>query len=141
METRTARVSRKFNATPGRVWEALTTPEQIKQYLFGTDTTTDWKVGSPIFYRGVWEGKSYEDKGVILACEPKKKLVTSYWSSFSPLPDAPENYQKITYELQALGNQTELIITQTGPSTPETQAHSESNWRTVLDSMAGIVER
>ena len=48
-------------ATAERVWDALTNPSLIKQYLFGTDAISDWKPGSPITYRGVWEGKPYED--------------------------------------------------------------------------------
>jgi uncharacterized protein YndB with AHSA1/START domain len=37
-----------INASPQKTWEALTSPEMIKQYFFGTETTSDWK-----------EGKSY----------------------------------------------------------------------------------
>ena len=50
-----------INASTSKVWDALTKPELIKQYLFGTEVATDWQVGSPIRYRGVWEGKTYED--------------------------------------------------------------------------------
>ena len=46
------------------VWKALTEPALIKQYLFGTDTVTDWKKGSAIVYSGVYQGKSYQDKGL-----------------------------------------------------------------------------
>ena len=41
----TAKTSVKLNATPERVWKALTDPEEIKQYLFGTKATSDWKIG------------------------------------------------------------------------------------------------
>jgi len=44
----TAEASITVNATAARVWKALTDPRQIKKYLFGTETTTDWKRGSPI---------------------------------------------------------------------------------------------
>ena len=50
--------NRNHNQTPRfEVWEALTSPQMIQQYLFGTQVTTDWQVGSPITYRGVWQGK------------------------------------------------------------------------------------
>lgn len=58
-----------INASSSRVWEALTDPKLIKQYLFGTEVSTDWKVGSPITYRGVWNGREYEDKGRIIKAE------------------------------------------------------------------------
>ena len=34
------------------IWDALTKPEIIKKYFFGTDTKTDWKKGSPIIFEG-----------------------------------------------------------------------------------------
>jgi hypothetical protein len=39
-----------INAPVSKVWQALVNPKIIKQYLFGTDVITDWKVGSPITY-------------------------------------------------------------------------------------------
>jgi len=36
-----------------------------QKYLFGTETKSDWRVGSSITLPGV-EGKPYEDKGTIL---------------------------------------------------------------------------
>lgn len=55
-----------INAPASKVWEALIDPDLIKQYLYGTEVTSDWKVGSPITYKGEWQGKAYEDKGQIL---------------------------------------------------------------------------
>ena len=58
----TGKVSIHINATTDKVWEALTTPEIIKKYFFGTDAVSDWKVGSSLIFKGEWEGKKYEDK-------------------------------------------------------------------------------
>jgi uncharacterized protein YndB with AHSA1/START domain len=38
----------EIKAGLSQVWDALTKPEIIKQYFFGTNTTTDWIVGGPI---------------------------------------------------------------------------------------------
>ena len=40
--------------------------------MFGTDAVSDWKEGSPITWKGEWEGKHYEDRGVILRLEPER---------------------------------------------------------------------
>jgi len=48
------------NADGATVWDALVNPKKIKQYLFGTDTVSDWKVGSRITCKGVWQGKEYK---------------------------------------------------------------------------------
>src|SRR4051812_9473220 len=95
----TMKTSISIQAPPTRVWEALTDPEQIKQYFFGTEAISDWKVGSPLIFKGIWEGKEYVDKGIILELEQNKKLKYNYWSSFSGTEDIPENYAHITYEL------------------------------------------
>jgi hypothetical protein len=35
-----------IHATPATVWAVLILPVLIKSYLFGTETSTDWTVGS-----------------------------------------------------------------------------------------------
>ena len=129
-----------INAPTSRVWDALTQPDLIKQYLFGTQVTTDWRVGSPITYEGIWEGKAYKDKGEILQVEPGKLLVSTFWSALSGVPDVPENYQTIRYELSAEGSGTRLTITQDNNATQEDANHSAQNWNTVLDGMKKILE-
>ena len=55
-----------IDASPERVWAALTDPAIIGKYMFGSTVTSDWEVGSTITYAGEYEGKSYEDHGDIL---------------------------------------------------------------------------
>jgi uncharacterized protein YndB with AHSA1/START domain len=121
-----------IHAPAAKVWEALTKPELIKQYLFGTEVTTDWQVGSPITYKGEWKGKAYKDKGKVLQIEPEKLLVSTFWSSLSGLPDVPENYKTVTYKLSAKGGITRLTLTQDNNDTEEEANHSKANWNMVL---------
>jgi len=129
-----------INAPASKVWDAITKPDLIKQYLFGTEVATDWQVGSPITYKGTWEGKTYEDKGKILQVEPGRLLVSTYWSSFLGVSDIPENYQTVRYELSAESDGTRLTITQDNNDTQEAAAHSEQNWEMVLDSIKKLLE-
>jgi uncharacterized protein YndB with AHSA1/START domain len=137
--TAEARVS--IGAPASQVWEALTDPELIKQYFFGTNVVTDWKVGSPIYYRGEWQGKPYEDKGVILEVEPRRKLVSTHWSPLAGVPDVPENYHTVTYLLNERDGQTELTLLQDNNATEEEKQHSEENWNMVLSSLKALLER
>lgn len=140
-KTAIARAETTLDAPAPKVWDALTKPELIKQYLFGTEVTTDWRVGSPITYRGEWQGKQYEDKGKILEIEPGKLLVSTFWSSLGGLPDAPENYNTVRYELSPAGSSsTRLSITQDNNPSDEAAQHAEENWRTVLDGIKKLVE-
>ena len=135
------KVTVRIKAPAAKVWEALTKPELVKQYLFGTEVISDWKPGSPIRYRGIWEGKAYEDKGTILEIEPEKRMVSTYWSSMSGLPDSVENYKTIRYELFSGDGKTILALTQDNNRTPEEAAHSRRNWAMVLCDLKKIVER
>ena len=128
------------NAPASKVWDALTNPSLIKQYLFGTEVTSDWKVGSPITYRGEWEGKPYEDKGEILQIEPEKLLVSTFWSSLAGLPDVPENYKTVHYKLSPENGGTRLTITQDNNADQKEADHSAQNWNTVLDGMKELLE-
>ncbi|MGA2112617.1 MAG: SRPBCC domain-containing protein [Anaerolineales bacterium] len=139
-DTLTTNVTVTIRAPASRVWEALTNPILIKQYLFGTDVTSDWKVGSPIIYRGLWQGKPYEDKGRVLRNEPGRLLVSTFWSSLSGLPDLPENYKTLRHELFPGGNTTRLTLTQDNNSTQEEANHSAQNWKTVLEGMKMLLE-
>lgn len=140
MATLTLHKSIAIEASVKQVWNALTDPELIKEYFFDTETTTDWKKGSPVYFRGVWDGVPYEDKGIILDIEPLKFVTYSYWSSFSGTEDKPENYANITYELQDKGETTVMTVIQEGFKNKEAQEHSEQNWSYVLDSLKKLVE-
>ena len=94
-----AKVSSKVKAPIDQVWEALVTPETIKQYMFGATVKSDWKVGSPITWSGEWKGTPYEDKGKILRLEPAHVLSYSHFSPLEGKPDKKENYHTVTIEL------------------------------------------
>ena len=134
-------VSTPINASKSVVWKALTDPEQIKKYLFGTETISDWKIGSPITFSGVWEGKPYIDKGTILQIEKEKILKYNYWSSFSGTEDVPANYANITYSLEEKDGQTMFTILQDSIKTKEARDHSEQNWRMVMNSLKELLEK
>ena len=137
---RIAEATTTINASASRVWEALTNPQLIKQYLFGADVISDWKEGSPIIYKGIYEGKTYEDKGSVLKVEPEKLLLITHWSPLSGSPDTPENYHKVRYELDVENDSTQLAITQDNNSSEEEQEQNAKFWKMVLDGMKKLLE-
>ncbi len=134
-KTPIAKATTTINAPASKVWDALTKPDQIKQYLFGTQVTTDWKVGSPITYKGEWKGK-----GKVLEVEPGKRLVSTFWSALAGLPDVPENYKTVGYELSPAGDKTKLTITQDNNASQEEATDAEKNWHMVLDGIKKLLE-
>ncbi|MEO7174531.1 MAG: SRPBCC domain-containing protein [Saprospiraceae bacterium] len=129
-----------IEASPSEVWDALTNPAIIKQYLMGTDTITDWKVGSEIVFQGSYDGHSYRDTGVITKFDVNKTLQYTYWSSMSDIEDLPENKMLITCSLTEKHGDTELNVLQENVRSEETAKHSEHNWAAVLESLKSIVE-
>jgi uncharacterized protein YndB with AHSA1/START domain len=130
-----------IEASISRVWEALVTPNLIKQYFFGTEVISDWKEGSPIVWKGEWKGKPYEDKGVILKIEPEKLLTVTHYSPLSGIADIPENYHKLCYELTTNGNSTKIVLTQDNNGNEDEQKQSEKNWSMVLEGLKKLLEK
>jgi uncharacterized protein YndB with AHSA1/START domain len=136
-----AQVHMKISAPIANVWDALVNPEMIKQYMFGTNAVSEWKEGSPIVWKGEWEGKPYEDKGVILQLKPGRVLQYSHFSPLSGQPDVPENYHTVTMELSSEGMGTIIMLSQDNNSTEEDREHSEENWGMMLTSLKKFLEK
>jgi uncharacterized protein YndB with AHSA1/START domain len=131
-----------IHATKGEVWNALTDPVKVKRYMHGTEMSTDWKEGSPIFWRGEWKGRSYEDKGTVLAVQPEELLSYTHWSPMGGSEDKPENYHTVTYELAGDDGKTTLTLTQdNNPSQEEADQMAENNWGPVLNGLKETVEK
>jgi uncharacterized protein YndB with AHSA1/START domain len=135
-----ARSSITIEAPPPQVWQALVTPAAIKQYMFGTNVTSDWKEGSPITWKGEWQGKAYEDKGVIRQFKPNQALQYTHFSPLAGLPDKPENYHTVSIQLSPDGNRTRVSLTQDNNPTEEARSHSEKNWKMMLEGLKKFVE-
>jgi uncharacterized protein YndB with AHSA1/START domain len=130
-----------INVPAIKVWEALTSPEIVKKYLFGTNVVSDWQKGGSIFYKGEWDGKPYEDKGEILEIEPNKMLKTTYFSSMSGQEDVSDNYDVITYTLVENGDKTTLTISTENIKDQASANQSAENWNTVLKGMKDLLEQ
>ena len=135
--TATARIH--IDALPQDVWRALIDPVSVKAYFFGTNLDTDWSIGSPIFFRGEYNGVSYEDKGVVLSYDPCKELSFSYFSSVSGLEEKPENYHTVRYILAEEKEGTLLTVTQENFDTEERAIHSAESWQHVLEALEKFV--
>ena len=130
-----------IEAPPSHVWDIITDPAATKEFMFGAELATDWSVGGPITWRGSWEGKEYEDKGVILDVEPGRRLVYSHFSPLGGQDDKPENYHTLTWTLQDQGGRTLLTLAQDNNSTAEAAEHSQRMWDRLVADVKRIAER
>lgn len=140
-KTFSAQTSITINAPVHAVWALLTDPAEIKKYLHGTDTATDWVVGHGITWSGEWDGKVYVDKGEVLAFEPDTLVKTSHWSPLSGTDDKPENYHVVAYELSENGTATTLTLTQSSSPTQEDADNMvKSGWEPILQQIKRLAE-
>jgi len=127
-----------FEASTEKVWDLLTNPEMTKQYMFGCKLISDWKVGSAVYWNGETEnGEAITYvKGEVLEYEEGKKVTSTTFDPNSGMTDTPNNYVKLTYELQAQENGTLLTITQGDFSKAEEGKkrfeESQSGWKKMV---------
>lgn len=141
-KTFNAIVNIEINAPVAKAWDGITDPDIIRQYMHGTNVVTDWRVGSPIIWKGEWDGKSYEDKGTILAVEPQKLLKTTHWSPMSGSEDKPENYHTVLYELADNHGNTVLTLTQgNNPSQEAADNMAKNGWTPMLQILKTVLEK
>jgi uncharacterized protein YndB with AHSA1/START domain len=127
-----------IETTPEKLWDALTNPEFTRQYWFGTDVTSDWKVGSKMSY--LQNGEAKVDGKVLIADRPK---VLSYTFRETQGEGAKEPYTKVTLELEPeLGTGTvRLTVTHTDFVTNSKHRPSiSSGWPAVLSGLKSLLE-
>jgi uncharacterized protein YndB with AHSA1/START domain len=136
----TATAEIDIEAAAEQVWSALTDPAQIKKYFFGTEVETDWQPGSPILWKGEYEGRAFRDTGEILVIEPNKLLKVTHFSPMSGQPDTPENYHTVTYELEGRAGVVHLTLSQDNNGTEEEARIATATWATMLAGLKDTVE-
>jgi uncharacterized protein YndB with AHSA1/START domain len=124
-----------INGTASQVWDALTNPEKTTVYMFGCKTVSDWKVGSPLLWQMIHEGKDFVPvKGIIIAIEPNKMLKYTVIDPHASYPDIPANYLNVTYQLTEQGAKTLLTVIQDGF---EGAAEGEKRYKDVYNNGDG----
>ncbi len=123
-----------------QVWDALVNPDKIKQYMFGATVESDWQVGSPIVWRGQWQGKPFEDKGRILEIQRQRRLRYSHYSALSGAPDRPESYHTVTVQMEGPDGAVHVELSQDNNPTEEAREASRRNWSAMLGELKKTVE-
>lgn len=137
-----------IDAPAAKVWDALTNPEATKKYMFGCAALSDWKPGSPLIWKGVFNNvEMVAVKGQVVRFEPHRLLVYTVIDPNNPgIPDVPENYLTVTCELREAGDRTELTVSQGDYNTVAEGAvryeHSVKGggWDPILVQIKALVE-
>ena len=131
-----------INAAPAAVWDALINPEKTKEYFFNCEVFSDWKVGSPITFKGkVLFVKKIEMNGTILEIDPGKFLKYNLINNDdNDHPSTSIVSDQLTYE----NGITTLSITDDvgdGEGAAERFEKSEKGWGKILNGLKELVEK
>src|SRR4051812_406502 len=131
----------KILAPAGKVWLAVTAPELVKQWQYGSDLLTTWEVGTPIIFRNEWNGQVFEQKGTVLEFAPESRLKYSLFFPHEHLQDIPEHYFFMIYELTENEGVTSLLVRQEDPRpSPPVESADEKEGPDVLSYLKELVE-
>lgn len=133
-----------INITPAKVWQVLTDPKIMTQWLGDPDmeieVQTTWQINSPILIKG-FHHVQFKNKGIVLAFEKERKLSFTHLSSLSRLPDIPESYSTLTFILEPGDDDTHLMLNIENFPTESIRKHLEFYWRTTLITIKDKVEK
>lgn len=133
-----------IKTTKSKVWKAITEPDLVKQWQYGSQLLTNWKVGSDIVFRAEWEGQVFEQHGKILEIQENEYVIYNLFAPRPGLEDKPENYFIMKYILKEHGDETELEITQEDNRIIEGQEDStqeEEAENNVLNELKKVAEK
>jgi uncharacterized protein YndB with AHSA1/START domain len=142
-EKHIVRKSVQLKATPSEVWDALTNPEKTKKYFFNCEAISDWKVGSPIRFKGrIWFFFKIEFQGEIIKIEADKIL--KYTLKNEGKKGEPASTSTVTDTLTYADGITTLSITDDVGNTPGAEVRydkSMKGWDKILGGLKKVVEK
>jgi uncharacterized protein YndB with AHSA1/START domain len=129
-----------IHASPQKVWDTLTKPECVKLWQYGSDLQTNWKVGHKIRFVTEWEGKTFEQWGIVLEYTPPSKLRYSLFAPRPGLEDKTENYFEMIYSLSMDNGETKLEIIQEDNRPNAIQEAEQGEENPILKMLKKIAE-
>ena len=128
------------NAAPARVWQALTDPAEVKEWMAGATLATDWQVGSLISWSGELGGRPYEDKGEVVTHDEPRELSVTHFSPLAGQEDVPDNYHTLVYTLTEESDHTQLRLAQDNCADEAEAEKFGENWQQMLDGIKAHIE-
>lgn len=130
----------RIRAKPRAVWATLIDPVKTARWMGGAGVESTWQPGSAISFTGTLHGRPYQDRGIVLACEPERLLRYNHWSALSRLPDSEDTRTVITITLQPNGDDTDLEVCHDNLASDAAFGHARFFWRNALQDVKGIAE-
>lgn len=135
----------QIDSSPERVWQVMTDrccmPAWMSDEAFAVET--DWRLDGPIVFRGVLHDRlRFENKGVVQAFEPPRRLQYTHWSSLSRrvMSDALEHHVVLRFELSPTGAGTRLELLLSNMNNYAVYGHINYYWEIALAALKRYCE-
>jgi uncharacterized protein YndB with AHSA1/START domain len=130
-----------IRATPGQIWEALTTPHYSARYLFGALVETTAQTGAAFRYHSPDRTALWGDD-TVLDADPPHRLVVTYRGLYDP-DLAAEPPSRVTWQIDPDQQGTTLLTVvhdqlDHAPKTAERVAGP--GWMRVLSGLKTVLE-
>lgn len=119
------------------VFDALTDPNQTKEYYYGFEIEGDWKVGGSYTYK---QNGNIALEGVITELIPDKKIAMTFNGKW--IPDVSSHPETIVeYELWQEGDNTYLKMSHSGLEDGSYAAKAlPKGWVNIISGMKTLIE-
>jgi uncharacterized protein YndB with AHSA1/START domain len=128
-----------INATPERLWDAITNPQIVAKFFHGAQVESTYEIGSKLRSLSP-DGSQLWGDNTILECEPPRLLVHTWLSLYDPtLAAEPES--RVTWQIEAQpGGQSRLTLTHDRLEDSPATAASVKGWSYIVSSLKTVVE-
>ena len=135
----------QIDAPAERVWQVFTQSEFTRQYMMGCEARSDWKLGSPLQWAALYEGKdTVFVQGHITRIEPGRALDYTTFGPNMGIADVPDNYLNVSIRLTPNASGVYVAVTQGNFAGKQNgQARFDETldgWRSVLPKIKALAE-
>ena len=126
--------------TPEKLWTALTDGKFTQEYWGGRVVESDWKPGSPIFFRTT-NGAPDLVRAKVIEIEPPSRLVMSWTHEIAPGEPLPPA-SRVTFEIDRAGpvNVKLTVVHEEFEPGSEVNEGLRNGWPAILSSLKSLLE-
>lgn len=122
------------------MWAAVTLPEHVRQWQYGSELSNDWIVGHSIRFSALWQGETFEQWGTVEEFSTPRRLRYSLFAPRPGLEERPENYFSMIYGLTDVDGATKVSFTHEDPREREDVEEESDEENPVLTQLRVVAE-
>jgi uncharacterized protein YndB with AHSA1/START domain len=128
-----------INASPERVWDAITNKETLSKFFHGAQVESTYEVGTNIRSLSP-DGSQVWTDNTVLECDPPRRLVHTWRSLYDP-ETAAEPESRVTWEIEPQpGGMSRLTLVHDRLDRSPKTAAGVKGWSYILSNLKTLIE-